>query len=247
MKNITYLFASDTTLHDKPWLIIGKGPSYQHINQVDLADYHVLTLNHVISQIPAKISHLIDIDVFESCAGQILAQADYLVMPYFPHSNNQPGKDSLPELLKKLPLLAQMDQQGLLFWYDHLGIKALLKHGKWPVGLHRQIRVNYFSAEAAVDVLATQGIKKIRTLGVDGGSHYNSVFEQSSPTTLLANGNSSFDSQFAGIIKKSANTISITKPWSTITLSRSMSPPKKSKCYRSKCWNTPSKNTHHNP
>lgn len=202
MKNITKLFAGDHSLYEKTWLIIGKGPSYQLINSVDLSAYNVLTLNHVISQIPAKISHLIDIDVFERCAEQIHANAAYLVMPYYPHNGNTPGNMSLPELVKKLPLLRKMDQEGRLFWYDHLGIKALLRHGKLPVRLSRQIRVNYFSAEAAVDILATQGIKNIRTLGVDGGNSYSRIFDQTSPETRLANGNVSFDSQFTGIIKK---------------------------------------------
>ncbi|MDD2725317.1 MAG: glycosyltransferase [Methylovulum sp.] len=202
MKNITKLFATDHSLYEKPWLIVGKGPSYQFINDVDLSAYNVLALNHVISQINAKISHLIDIDVFETCAAQIYAQADYLVLPYYPHSGNQVGEFSLPNLLEKHPLLGKMDQEGRLFWYDHLGIKALLRHGKRPVRLSRQIRVSYFSAEAAVDILATQGIKSIRTLGIDGGGSYSQIFEQISPETRLANGNASFDNQFIGIISK---------------------------------------------
>ncbi|MGZ8190250.1 MAG: glycosyltransferase [Methylococcaceae bacterium] len=202
MKNITKLFASDHLLYEKPWLIVGKGPSFELINDIDLSAYNVLALNHVISQTSAKISHLIDIDVFEDCAEDIYAQAEYLVIPYYPHSDNQPGKLSLPQLVNKLPLLGKMNQEGRLFWYDHLGINALLRHGKMPVRLNRQIRVTYFSAEAAIDILATQGIKSIRTLGVDGGSSYSRIFDQTCPYTRLSNGNISFDSQFSNIIKK---------------------------------------------
>lgn len=201
MNNIQKLFAADRSLHEKPWLIVGKGPSFDAINGVDLTAYNVLALNHVINQVKAKISHLIDLDVLETCAGQIYAQADYLVMPYHPHQGNRPGKPSLPKLLKKYPVLAKMDAEGRLYWYDHLGIKALLKHGLMPMGLHRQIRVSYFSAEAAVEILATQGIKTIRTIGVDGGNTYSSDFLKSHGNTLLANGRNSFDIQFKNIIR----------------------------------------------
>ncbi|MFZ2725569.1 MAG: glycosyltransferase [Methylococcaceae bacterium] len=199
MKNIEQLFIEQPEFKQKPWLIIGKGPSYQHLENLDLSAYHVLTLNHVITAQKAKISHLIDLDVFENCSIEIDKNADYLIMPFYPHVNNQPSRLSLKKLIKKLPLLQKLDNENRLYWYDHLGIKALLRHGLCPKSLHRQIRVSAFSAEAAVDILSSYGIKDISTIGVDGGVNYHSSFDKTN--TLLSNGQTSFDNQFENIIK----------------------------------------------
>ena len=61
MKNIKVLFSTVQSLSEKPWLIIGKGPSYKLIDTIDISQYNVFTLNHVIRQQKAKIAHLIDI------------------------------------------------------------------------------------------------------------------------------------------------------------------------------------------
>lgn len=200
MKNITELFSHDRSLQEKPWLVIGKGPSYELISSLNLSDYNIFTLNHVIRQHHAKIAHLIDIDVLESCAEEIECNAEYLVMPYYPHYDNKPGKFSLPELLERTPLLKKIDQENRLFWYDQLGIKSLL-FGRRPLNFFRQIWVRRFSAEAALGILASQGIKTIRTIGVDGGVNYNALFEASDAHTRLANGRSTFDDQFGNMIR----------------------------------------------
>ena len=92
-------------------------------------------------------------------------------------------------------MLQKIDQENRLYWYDHLGIKAL-RFGRLPITLMRQVFVHSFSAEAALAILALNNIKTIRTLGIDGGVHYNQTFADSDPHTLLANGLASFDEQF---------------------------------------------------
>lgn len=195
MKNIKALFASAPRFYKKPWLIVGKGPSYKLIDTLDTSEYNVLTLNHVIRQQQAAITHLMDVDVFDACANEIYNQAEFLVMPYYPHSDHLPGKFSLPELIRQWPILQKIDQENRLFWYDHLGLKAL-RFGSRPIKLVRQFFVHSFSAEAALAILALNNIKTIRTVGIDGGAHYNEVFADSDPHTLLANGRASFDEQF---------------------------------------------------
>lgn len=196
MKNIKVLFSTVQSLSAKPWLIIGKGPSYKLIDTIDISQYNVFTLNHVIRQQKAKIAHLMDIDVFAACADEIDRHAEFLVMPYYPHTDNLPGKYSLPELILKFPTLKKIDQENRLFWYDHLGLKAL-RFGRLPIKLVRQIFVHSFSAEAALAILALNDIKTIRTLGIDGGVNYDNIFTSSDAHTLLANGRTSFDEQFA--------------------------------------------------
>jgi hypothetical protein len=56
--------------------------------------------------------------------------------------------------------------------------------------------VRYFSAVAAVNLLAVSGVREIFTIGVDGGSSYAPDFDKK---TLLVNGRASFDVQFKEI------------------------------------------------
>jgi len=200
MNNVKLLFYKDKSLYERPWLVIGKGPSYQLKDTINISEYNVFTLNHVIRQQKAKIAHLIDIDVFESCADEIYNNAEYLVMPYYPHTNNKAGKFSLPELINKLPKLRKIDQEKRLFWYDHLGILAL-RFGRLPKTIFRQIWVRRFSAEAALGILALNDVKTVFTLGVDGGSNYNTAFIAKDAHTLLSNGRNSFDDQFDNITR----------------------------------------------
>ena len=45
---------------DKPWLIVGKGPSFDRIGEVDLSQYNVIGLNHVIYKIDCLLGSIID-------------------------------------------------------------------------------------------------------------------------------------------------------------------------------------------
>jgi hypothetical protein len=57
--------------------------------------------------------------------------------------------------------------------------------------------VKSFSAEAALNLLAMAGVRRVRSLGIDGGSAYSGAFADLAETTLLNNGHESFDRQFA--------------------------------------------------
>ena len=61
------------------------------------------------------------------------------------------------------------------------------------------VRVDAFSSEAIVNVLAAVGVRCVRTLGIDGGIHYAREFHDLNGVTRLANGQASFDWQFIGI------------------------------------------------
>jgi hypothetical protein len=63
------------------------------------------------------------------------------------------------------------------------------------------VQATYFSAEAAVNLLAHAGSRRIRTLGVDGGVEYSGEFTDLQGRTLLANGQTAFDLQFQGIAR----------------------------------------------
>jgi len=63
------------------------------------------------------------------------------------------------------------------------------------------IEVEYFSSEAALDVLGHLGARSVRSLGVDGGRRYSAAFADLDGSTRLLNGQPLFDRQFERIAR----------------------------------------------
>ena len=179
---------------EEPWLILGKGPSFALRERYDLSGYHLLSLNHVVREQAVLLAHAIDLNVVEACGEVLESNAGFLVMPWYPHVENRPGSRSLDELRSTLPMLRRLADAGRLLWYDLRTSPA--RHGPGPV-----VQATYFSAEAALSLLALAGARRVRTLGVDGGTEYSNQFEDLSTKTLLANGRTSFDVQFEGFAR----------------------------------------------
>lgn len=182
-----------------PWLILGKGPSFVKRHEYDLGPFHTLSLNHAVREQPVRVAHILDYDVIDDCAEAIRSNAEVLVMPWRPHRDFVPSAQNLYELAQKNRTLRLMNEQGRLLWYNLCTAKK--KHGKSPV-----VHAEFFSAEAALDLLALAGVSEVRSLGVDGGTEYSVEFEDLKSKTLLACGQESFDKQFKGF----ARTIRIT-------------------------------------
>jgi hypothetical protein len=176
---------------ERPWLMLGKGPSFAERTKYDLGDYHLLSLNHAVREQPVLVAHIIDLDVVQACEEALDQHARVVVMPWYPHVRNAVGERSLADLVPTVPALARLAEAGKLLWYD-LSTSAR-RHGPGPV-----VRATYFSAEAALNLLATAGVRRVRTLGVDGGATYSADFEDLREGTLLANGHATFDLQFQG-------------------------------------------------
>jgi hypothetical protein len=98
--------------------------------------------------------------------------------------------------------LKNLNKEGRLFWYNHLKKNRLLTIKNIKRVLYKDIDVRYFSAEAALSILAQNNIKDVYSVGIDGGSSYSNNF---STETLLANGRSSFDAQFEEMVKTIKN------------------------------------------
>ena len=177
-----------------PWLILGKGPSFSNRDRYNLSRYSLLSLNHVVREQPVTLAHMIDFDVAESCADALLANAESLVMPWHPHVRNRPGSETLAELVARAEGLQRLEADGRILWYDLS--TSVLRHGPGPV-----VQATYFSAEAALSLLALAGARTVRSLGVDGGAAYSPAFDDLRDTTLLANGRQNFNLQFRGFAK----------------------------------------------
>ncbi len=198
MKNF-FDWIKQESLVARPWLILGKGPSFGLLSKYEVDQYETLSLNHVVRERPVTVAHVIDIDVVSACGDAILTNARVLVMPWFPHVENRVGSKDLAYWITQIPVLRQLDVEGRLLWYDLSTSK--IRHGGGPV-----VKAKYFSAEAGLSLLAQSGVTCVRSLGVDGGSAYGSAFVDIESATRLNNGHQSFDLQFEGF----ADTISKT-------------------------------------
>jgi hypothetical protein len=181
------------------WLVLGKGPSYALRDRFDLSRFHLMSLNHAVREQPVLAAHMIDLDVVRDCAEAIEQNAQVLVMPWYPHVHNAVGARSLDALAGEIPVLQRLRQDGRLLWYDLSTSPD--RHGSAPV-----VEATYFSAEAALNLLAAAGVRRVRSLGIDGGSSYSPAFEDLRDKTLLANGRTSFDLQFEGFARTIART-----------------------------------------
>jgi hypothetical protein len=186
-----------------PWLILGKGPSFSRRRSVALDDYHLLGLNHVCREQPVTLAHVIDLDVVDACAEALESRAQWVVMPWRPHvvrtqwgggTVRRPGSADLAELAATHPVLRRLRDRGRLLWYNLATAPAA--NGPSPV-----VDVSFFSAEAALNLLALAGVRCVRSLGVDGGTAYGHEFRDLTGTTRLADGQGTFDRQFRGIAR----------------------------------------------
>lgn len=166
---------SPADFDDRPWLIAGMGPTFSRWRDFDLSKYNILGLNKVCREIEVEICHIIDFYIVEKIGKHILKNARKLVMPYYPHFGYRPNhRLTLWNLALTRPITKLMQEEGRLYGYNLS--TTTFRYGKSPI-----IRARYFSAEAAVGLLAHLGVRKIRTLGVDGGTKRAGEFQDHGP------------------------------------------------------------------
>lgn len=191
------------SLRTDPWLVLGKGPTFRLRDRYDLREFRTLSLNHAVREQPVLLAHMIDLEVAEDCADAILENARFLVLPWIPHVRHRPRKHTLERLTTELPLLRQMEREQRLLWYN-LGSKRLRERLGWP-SRHREgspiVNAKHFSVEAVLNLLGAAGVRTVRSLGIDGGAAYSHEFADLTGTTLLSNGQKSFDRQFREIAR----------------------------------------------
>jgi len=195
-------WAATSGINARPWLILGKGPTFSRHVDLDLSPFNLLGLNHVVRELKVDVAHANDLDVVADCSEAIRTNSRWLVMPRSPHVECAPSGKALEEFFAELPVLQELSDQGRLVWYDlELGSSARPR-GRRPI-----IGARWFSSEAALNVLAAIGASKIRSLGIDGGRGYSESFKDLEGTTMLANTHSTFDIQFeeiAGIVDRNS-------------------------------------------
>jgi hypothetical protein len=169
----------------KPWLILGKGPTFSRRGEFPLGEYNLMGLNEVAGEMKVDVAHVIDMDVVQKLGEKLLDNCEYLLMPRRPHVGFGSTKKLLEDFFGEVPVLRELDSRGKLVWYN-------ARTGA-PVGDSPVIEVRNFSSEAALDILGEMGVGKVRSLGVDGGDRYGDEFSE---LERLGNGLPSFDAQF---------------------------------------------------
>lgn len=195
-KLVHFIDWTKSTPIDKPWLILGKGPSFELCKNYDLENYTTMALNHVVRECPVEIAHIIDIEVLEACENEIAQNARFVLMPWHPHQNFKRMQSNLSELVQSSALLQKLANENRLLYYS-------LRKKKDSPDNYAPVAVLENSAEAALNNLVAAGYKTIYSLGIDGGQDYASSFSDLNDKTRLANGSENFDTQFKGI----ANTL----------------------------------------
>lgn len=188
------------------WLVLGKGPSFARLDALTAGGATAgclrLGLNHVVRETQVEVFHCIDLEVLDQCGDAVLANAGIAVLPWAPHVRRRlvpfsayqeflPSGRSLAEHAAGHPVLARLAAAGRLYWYNLHTAPRRLRRPEAPVTPARG-----FSASAVVALLAAAGVRRIRTLGIDGGQTYAAQFTDLTRTTLLAAGQGSFDRQF---------------------------------------------------
>ena len=177
---------TSSTFDPKPWLMLGKGPSFSRRGEFPLGDYNLLGLNDVVAEQKVDVAHIIDIDVVAKCADALRSNCRYLVIARRPHVDFKPTERLLEDYFTDHPVLRGARQA-------RAGWSGTTPPTSPPVGNSQTIGVTFFSSEAALNILGELGVKQVRTLGIDGGTQYSSEFEG---MPALQNGLPSFDAQF---------------------------------------------------
>lgn len=177
---------------DRDYLILGKGPSLDNLSSYDVRSYITVGLNHVCRDIPVEIAHIIDVDVLDGLGEKLLTNCKYLLMPYYPHMGWRPHTFlTLQDLCLTHPVLSKMTDR--IYGYN-LSTSSQMINKKWndsPI-----VWASYFSAEAVVNLLGRLGVKRIRTIGVDGGKGQAEKFKDLQNINI--NG---YDAEWPGIRK----------------------------------------------
>lgn len=186
-----FTWAQSAEVQDRPWCVLGKGPTFAKRASFPLDRYRLLGLNHVVSEQQVFLGHAADLDVIEACGDAIEANCEWFLMPLHPHVDFVPAVKSLVDLLDDFPVLRRLEDKGRLLYYN------LSTAGDVPG--EPVVETAKFSGVVAVRLLAQAGVRSIRSLGIDGGRGYSGEFSGLEATTMLSNGEQSFDHQLAEI------------------------------------------------
>lgn len=192
------------SLRSQTWLVVGKGPSFSALDDEASSGYVKIGINHVCESVDVEFLHVMDLDVIDNLGGLIDKRAKFLVVPRYPHvaytlpglrgTFHKPGTRSIDDLVGSHAVLGLLASQGRLLCYAASTGTRTRQNAK-------AVKVGPFSAATVVELLGLAGVKRIRTIGVDGGVAYATEFRHLADKTRLDSGQSSYDLQFEAIAR----------------------------------------------
>ena len=154
-------WVAQTQFSNKPWLVLGKGPTFSKLHEFNVDGYNTFSLNHVVRERKVNVAHVIDIDVVEACAKELLSNCDWLIMPRVPKVKFWSSQYiNLQDWCQVIPELAELDRRGRLVVYD---LSSRPTDDPWTVD------AKFFSSEVAFGILAASGVRTVHSLGIDDG------------------------------------------------------------------------------
>lgn len=166
---------------DKPFLVIGKGKSFDKVWSLELNKFYTFGLNHVCEHLKCDIGHCIDLNVLSD---EFVQNSCNVLMPWHPHIKFRVSKEDLNQWACRSPLLRECLDNGKLCYYNSSTYKGHCPFEK------EVVKVKYFSGEVPFYLLGLCGVRRIYSVGVDGGTEYSSYFKSLTP---LENGRDNFD------------------------------------------------------
>jgi hypothetical protein len=185
-------------------IVLGKGPSLTNESlERHRSGACVIGINQTVRTFTCDVAFFIDIEPFLESLPEIMASRVALVLPWHPNQRtwikriSKPMAEDLHELCARMPELRELDQQGRLYYF-HTAMRERR-------AARNVFEPNLVSLSALLQILAAIGVRRVETLGVDGGAGYSAVLKGSLYTQLHAG----YDRQFP-ILRRIAMTNGVT-------------------------------------
>lgn len=190
-----------TVIAGRPVLVLGKGPS---LTTASFAAHRngmcVIGINQTVRSFQCDIAFFIDIEPLQESLAELIASDAAVILPWRPNRRGKvlsrfsgPMTENLDELCEKLLALGRFRDSGKLYYF----------HSRFKGARSAQnvFEPNLVSLSALLQILASLGVREVRTLGVDGGSGHSKYLKGSVFTQLR----SGYDKQFP-ILRRIATT-----------------------------------------
>ena len=177
MKTLNNLFDQNI----KPYLLIGKGPSFDIIDKILLNKYFTIALNHAVESTQCDAVSIIDIDVVRDCPEAVYRNAKTLVIPWHPHDKNnnfQPCSKTIVDYCKEIKVLGDMLDEGRIYSYNASSAKVFNFEDNKELPNYN-VFIN--NGDSIFTMLVANNNKKIYSIGIDGGTTYSSSFSNYKP------------------------------------------------------------------
>ena len=168
----------------RPWLVMGKGPSFARLQELERHDYAGrVALNHVAAATDCDIACMNDLEVV-GALGERLLDPGIVVLPDPPRVGCRDG-NALSSYLQDYPALYDLAKLG--------GVATFRRVARPQDG---DVCARISVAEVAFSLLSVMGVREIHIIGIDGGVGYARGFDMSDH---LRSGHASFDAQWPAL------------------------------------------------